>query len=137
MPKKSKEPPERIGRETKAPVNRLQSFEEALARQKDQHYVLRLFVTGLTERSAEAIANVKHVCQEQLAGRYDLEVIDISQQPSLARSEEIVATPTLVKRLPLPLRRLIGDLSDVERVLAGLDLKSTDTRKLDQGPASQ
>ncbi|MEN6495311.1 MAG: circadian clock KaiB family protein [Thermoguttaceae bacterium] len=131
MPKKSKKPPDTTRRETKALVNRLQAFEETLAGHKDQHYVLRLFVTGLTERSAEAIANVKQVCQSQLAGRYDLEVVDVSQQPSLARSEQIVATPTLVKKLPLPLRRLIGDLSDTERVLAGLDLKPADDGKPD------
>jgi circadian clock protein KaiB len=88
--------------------------------------VLRLFITGLTERSAEAIANIKRICQGPLAGRYDLEVIDVSQQPSLARSEQILATPTLVKKRPLPLRRLIGDLSDTERVLSGLDLSPND-----------
>jgi circadian clock protein KaiB len=112
-----------MAEKNKPPRDRLQEFEKALADQSEQHYVLRLFITGLTERSAKAIANVKQVCQEQLAGRYDLEVIDISQRPDLARSEQILATPTLVKKLPTPLRRLIGDLSDRERVLAGLDLK--------------
>lgn len=127
MPKKK--PPSKSGRRAKPPANRLREFEAAAARQNDHPYVLRLYVTGLTERSVEAIANVRQVCQEQLEGRYDLEVIDVSQQPWLARSEQIVATPTLVRKLPLPLRRLIGDLSDTERVLAGLDLKTTNHRK--------
>lgn len=127
MPKKK--PPDKTGPRSNAPANRLRDFEAALADHGDHAYVLRLYVTGLTQRSVEAIANVRQICQEQLDGRYDLEVIDVSQQPSLARSEQIVATPTLVKELPLPLRRLIGDLSDTERVLAGLDLKAADHRK--------
>ncbi len=91
--------------------------------QESERYVLRLYVTGTTERSRQAILNVKKVCEEYLQGRYDLEVIDIYQQPALARGEQIIAAPTLIKRLPVPLRRLIGDLSDHERVLLGLDLK--------------
>ena len=86
-------------------------------------YVLRLYVTGMTPRSSRAIATIKSICEEHLDGRYDLEVIDIYQHPMLARDEQIVATPTLVKKLPKPLRRFIGDLSDEERVLFGLDLK--------------
>lgn len=85
-------------------------------------YVLRLYVTGTTAKSVRAIANIKQVCQEHLEGRYDLEVIDVYQRPSLAVGEQIVAVPTLVKKLPAPIRRLIGDLSDTERVLFGLDL---------------
>lgn len=127
MPKK-KEPLGKAGCPSKPPADRLHELGAAIVQQGDHRYVLRLYVTGLTQRSAEAITNVRQVCQEQLAGRYDLEVIDISQQPSLARSEQIVATPTLVRKLPLPLRRLIGDLSDTERVLAGLDLKANDHR---------
>lgn len=86
-------------------------------------YVLRLFVSGLTERSTRAVENVRRICESHLNGRYDLEVIDIYQQPELARGEQIVAAPTLIKTLPLPLRRVIGDLSDTERVLVGLDLR--------------
>jgi circadian clock protein KaiB len=86
------------------------------------NYLLRLFVTGMTPRSTEAIARIKAICEEYLEGRYDLEVIDIYQQPTIARSEQIIATPTLVKKLPLPLRRLVGDLSDKRRVLVGLNL---------------
>jgi circadian clock protein KaiB len=77
----------------------------------------------MTPRSARAIANIQEICEEHLKGRYALEVIDIYQQPVLARGDQIVAVPTLLKKLPLPLRRLIGDLSDRERVLIGLDLK--------------
>lgn len=86
-------------------------------------YVLRLFVSGATQRSSNAIANIKAICERELAGRYELEVIDIYQQPNLARSEELVAVPTLIKTLPLPIRHLIGDLSEEEKVLVGLDLR--------------
>ena len=85
-------------------------------------YVLRLYVSGSTSKSATAIENIKRICEEHLKNRYHLEVIDIYQQPNLAREEQIVAVPTLIKRSPLPLRRLIGDLSNPKRVLAGLDL---------------
>ncbi len=87
------------------------------------HYLLRLYVTGSTPRSALAIRNLKDICEEHLKGRYVLEVIDVYQRPRLAHDEQIVATPTLIKALPSPLRRLIGDLSNVDRVLMGLDLK--------------
>lgn len=88
-----------------------------------EKYLLRLFVTGMTPRSTDAISKLKTICDEQLEGRYDLEVIDIYQQPELAKEEQIIAVPTLIKELPLPLRRLVGDLSDRERVLIGLGLK--------------
>ncbi|HKT71786.1 MAG TPA: circadian clock KaiB family protein [Steroidobacteraceae bacterium] len=84
--------------------------------------MLRLYVTGMTSRSARAIENVRAVCQKHLDGRYELQVIDVYQQPALAVSEQIVAVPTLVKELPPPLRRLIGDMSDESRVLIGLDM---------------
>jgi circadian clock protein KaiB len=87
-----------------------------------ERYVLRLFVTGTTSRSLRAIANMRRICEEALAGRYDLEVIDIYQQPEATRDLQVIATPTLVKVLPEPLRRIIGDLSDREKVLAGLNL---------------
>lgn len=99
------------------------AFEQALAAPPPlQQYVLRLYVTGLTPRSNRAIANVQAICKENLDGRYDLEVIDINQQPALAAGEEIVAVPVLIKKLPPPLRRIIGDLSDTEHVLIGLGL---------------
>lgn len=86
-------------------------------------YVLRLYVTGSTPRSARSIFNVRRLCETRLLGRYRLEIVDIYQQPELAREGQIIATPTLVKKLPLPLRKLVGDLSDEQRVLAGLGLK--------------
>src|ERR1022692_2010113 len=89
----------------------------------EERYVLRLYVTGMTPRSTEAFAAIKAICEEHLQGRYDLEVIDIYQHPQLAKDEQIIAVPTLIKKLPVPLRRLIGDLSNVERVLLGLDLR--------------
>jgi len=98
---------------------------EAAARKADTHtYVLRLYVAGITPRSQEAIRSVKAICEEHLAGRYDLEVIDIYQQPVLAKGEQIIAAPTLIKKLPLPLRRLIGSMADTEKVLVGLDLRA-------------
>jgi circadian clock protein KaiB len=100
-----------------------EAFELALAAQPAaEHYLLRLFVTGTTPRSARAIQNIRAICEEKLHGRYDLEVIDIYQHPEQARPEQVVVTPTLVKKLPLPVRKLIGDLSDEQRVLVGLNI---------------
>jgi circadian clock protein KaiB len=98
-------------------------FERRLDVPPTEHYVLRLYVTGTTPQSAQAITNIKNICEEHLQGRYELEVIDLYQQPGLAKSEQIVAVPTLIKKLPLPLHRLIGNLSDLQRVLVGLDLQ--------------
>ena len=89
----------------------------------DEIFVLRLYVAGTSARSARAIANAKQICDEHLAGRYELEVIDIFQQPERAKDDQILAVPTLIKRLPAPLKRFIGDLSDREVVLVGLDVK--------------
>lgn len=86
-------------------------------------YVLRLYVTGSTLRSTRAIETMRRICEERLAGRYSLEVIDIYQNPEASREGQIIAAPTLVKMLPAPLRRIIGDLSDEERVLTSLDLQ--------------
>jgi circadian clock protein KaiB len=94
---------------------------------KGPPYVLRLFVTGTTSRSARAIANLRRVCEQRLHGEYDLEVVDIYQHPAAAKEYQILAAPTLVKMLPLPLRRIIGDLANEERVLAGLDLSPKET----------
>lgn len=90
---------------------------------KPSQYVLRLYVTGTTGRSVHAIQNVKRICDEHLEGRYELEVVDLYKNLPLARGDQIIAAPTLVKRLPLPLRRLIGDMSDDDRMLVGLDLR--------------
>ena len=86
-------------------------------------YILRLYVCGASALSRRAITNIKAICNTYLDGRFDLEVIDIYQTPSLAKDEQIIAAPTLIKQLPLPLRRLVGDLSDHEHVLFGLELK--------------
>lgn len=86
-------------------------------------YILRLYIAGRTPRSVDAITNIKKICEEHLQGRYELEVIDLYQQPQLAQGEQIIAVPTLIKKLPLPLRRIIGDMSNTERVLVGLDLR--------------
>ena len=88
----------------------------------DAQFVLRLYVTGATARSTRAIANLRQFCEEHLSDRYELEVIDLYQRPELAAGEQLIAAPTLIKRLPLPLRRLVGDLSNQQRVMAGLDL---------------
>ena len=90
--------------------------------QAPKDYVLRLFITGTTPRSTRSIINIRSFCDRFLEGHYELEVVDIYQQPTVARDEQIIAAPTLVKSLPLPLRRLVGDFSDQERVAAGLDL---------------
>jgi circadian clock protein KaiB len=87
-----------------------------------ERYILRLYVAGMTSRSARAVENVRAFCEKHLDGRYDLQVIDVYQQPALARSEQLIAAPTLIKKLPLPLRRLIGDMSNEDRILVGLDL---------------
>lgn len=98
------------------------AFELALEK-TDTRYILRLYVTGMTPRSQKAIENIKEISEEHLAGRYDLEVIDIYQQPERAHEAQVVATPTLIKQLPLPLRKLIGDMSDKDRVLVGLGVQ--------------
>jgi circadian clock protein KaiB len=90
------------------------------------HYVLRLYVAGSTPRSAQSVANIQSLCEERLAGHYDLEVIDIYQQPREAVNEQVVAVPMLVKKLPEPVRRMVGDLSRREKVLVALDLQRDD-----------
>jgi len=105
---------------SKAPVRR----KGASTRQQKGKYLLRLYVTGTTGRSVRAIQNVRRICEEHLPGLYDLEVVDIYKNLPLARGDQIIATPTLIKRLPEPLRRLIGDMSDEQRVLVGLDIRA-------------
>jgi circadian clock protein KaiB len=89
------------------------------------HVMLSLYVVGTTPSSARAIVNVRKLCEEHLAGRYDLRVIDLSADPSAASQAQVIAAPTLIKQLPLPIRRFIGDMSKGDRVLAGLDVKLT------------
>ncbi|MBE0537729.1 MAG: circadian clock KaiB family protein [Phycisphaerae bacterium] len=86
-------------------------------------YVLRLYVAGMNQASARAIKNITRICEEHLEGRYDLQVIDVYQQPTLAKGEQIIAAPTLIKKLPVPLRKFIGSMADEEKILVGLDLR--------------
>lgn len=98
-------------------------LSEAAKTAGDGRYVLRLYVAGINPRSSAAIRSITEICEEHLHGRYELEIVDIYQQPSLAKGEQIIAAPTLIKKLPLPLRRLIGNLANEERILVGLDLR--------------
>ena len=99
------------------------SFERSTNTKTKRKTVLRLYIAGSSDRSTRAIENAKQICEEHLAGSYELDVIDIFQQPTLAKDDQILAVPTLIKKLPLPLRRFIGDLSDRDVVLVGLDVK--------------
>ena len=99
-------------------------FEAAAAAYANVRYVLRLYVTGTTPHSTRAIINIRKICEEHLRGRYDLELIDIAQSSTLAEGEQIIAAPTLIKKLPLSMRRFIGDMSKTERILLGLDLRA-------------
>jgi circadian clock protein KaiB len=89
-------------------------------------FLLKLYITGHTPRSEQAIGNLRRICDDDLGGRFEMVVIDVLERPQLAEDERILATPTLIKELPPPLRRLIGDLSDTERVVLGLDLRPLD-----------
>jgi circadian clock protein KaiB len=96
---------------------------EAGAPPASTRYVLRLYLTGSSPLSTRAIVNIRQICEQHMQGRYDLEVVDITQHPTLAEGEQIIAAPTLIKKLPLPLRRFIGDMSQTDRILLGLDLR--------------
>jgi circadian clock protein KaiB len=111
------------------PAEDLAELREAAAAQDESHYVLRLYITGTTPHSTRAIVNIRAICEEHLLGRYDLEVVDLSEHPELAATEQIIAAPTLIKKLPLPLRRILGDLSETPRVLVGLDLREGAQRR--------
>lgn len=106
------------------PTDSIEIFEKAIKDSRKKKYFLRLYIAGTSAKSTRAIDNIKKICDEHLKGRCELEVIDIYQQPNLAEGEQIIAAPTLVKKLPPPLRKFIGDLADTERILFGLDLKT-------------
>ena len=89
-----------------------------------EKYVLRLYVAGMSTQSQRAVENITKICEENLKGRYDLEIVDIYQQPSLAAGEQIIAAPTLIKKLPIPLRKFIGNMANKEKILVGLDLRA-------------
>jgi circadian clock protein KaiB len=111
-------------------ISSKEEFEKSLQANAAKKYVLRLYVTGMTPKSINAIKNIRKICEENLQGRYELEIIDIYQQPEYAKKEEIIAAPTLIKKLPLPLRKFIGDMSNKEKILVGLDLTpKEDTKK--------
>jgi circadian clock protein KaiB len=99
-------------------------FEADAAARASARYVLQLYVTGITSQSMRAISNIRKICEEHLEGRYELDVMDISQHPALAKGEQIIAAPTLIKKLPLPRRRFIGDMSQTERILLGLEIRT-------------
>ena len=104
------------------PISSTDEFEKSVSLKKDQKYLLRLFVSGMTPSSLRAIKNIRDICETHLHNRCELEVIDIYQHPEMGRTEQIVAAPTLIKKLPMPLRKFIGDLSDKDKILVGLDL---------------
>jgi circadian clock protein KaiB len=96
---------------------------EEVTMETDECFQLRLYVAGQTPKSVQAFANLKNICEEHLKGKYTIEVVDLMENPQLARGDQILAIPTLVRKLPPPLRKIIGDLSNTERVLVGLDLR--------------
>jgi len=100
----------------------------AAARHDNARYILQLYVTGTTRNSERAIVNMRKICEDHLQGRYNLEIVAITRHPMLAEGEQIIAAPTLIKKLPLPLRRFIGDMSQTERILLGLDPRKTTER---------
>lgn len=106
-----------------------EAFEQALEELNDRYYCLRLYIAGTTVYSIRALENIKKICEEHLQGRYELEVIDVYQQPGFGKPENILAVPTLIKRLPPPLQRVIGDMSKTEKVLVGLDIVPKSTQK--------
>ena len=118
-----KKPPKQSSPAGKRKPGLAGQMKEGASHSRHAKYVLRLYISGSTSKSSRAVENIKRVCEQHLKNRYHLEVIDIYQQANLARDEQIVAVPTLIKRLPLPLRRLIGDMSNQKKVLFGLDLR--------------
>lgn len=104
-------------------VSAMQLSKDAMPSSQSTAYQLRLYVAGQTPKSVLAFTNLKQICEEHLQGRYEIEIIDLLQNPQLAQGDQILAIPTLVRRLPEPIRKIIGDLSNTERVLVGLDLR--------------
>jgi circadian clock protein KaiB len=110
------------GRKKKSPEDVTEEYERALSEKKSERYMLRLYIAGNNLRSQKAVENVKKICEEHLKGRYELEVVDIYQDRTKNPVDLVLAAPTLIKKLPLPLRRVIGDMTNKERILVGLDL---------------
>jgi len=107
-------------------TNAVRRTEAASRRRSAKLWQLRLYVAGQTPKSLAAFSNLKQICESHLNGRYSIEVIDLIEQPQLSRGDQILAVPTLVRKLPEPVRKIIGDLSDTNRVLVGLDLRAAD-----------
>jgi len=103
--------------------NATEKFEMTATDKSQDKYMLSLYITGSTNRSVLAITNLKKICEEYLQGKYELKVIDLYKKPYLAKEKQIIAAPTLIKKLPLPFRRIIGDMSNEEKVLMGLDVR--------------
>jgi circadian clock protein KaiB len=103
----------------------LSEYNMSVKKLKNETYILKLYVTGMSPMSILAVNNLKEICEEHLKGRYNLEVIDLYKNPGLAKGEQIIAAPTLIKKLPLPLRRIIGNMSNTEKVLVGLNLQQS------------
>jgi circadian clock protein KaiB len=122
-PTRRRATPRSMGTVPRGHSDESQQLEDAALDQSSQRYVLRLYITGNTPASMRAVEQARNICEEYLLGRYQLQVIDIYQMPALAKDHQIIATPTLIKVLPAPLRRLIGDLSKAEKILFGLDLR--------------
>ena len=102
--------------------NSSEALDQAITELDDRYYCLRLYIAGTTVNSINALENIKRICEEHLQGRYELEVIDVYQQSGFSKQENIIAVPTLIKRLPPPLQRIIGNMSKTEKVLVGLDI---------------
>ena len=111
------------------------AFETAAQNAGSEQYVLRLYIAGTTPTSSKSVENLRSICETHLQGRYELLVIDVFQQPLLAKDEQIIAVPTLIKQFPAPLRRIVGDLSNEQRVLVGLDLKPKEHGRTTRPPS--
>ena len=105
------------------------TFERSSNQDNEEIWTLRLYVAGQTPNALTAFSNLKRICEEHLAGKYEIEVIDLLENPTLARGDQILAVPTLVRKLPEPVKKIIGDLSNTERVLVGLDLRKSSDKK--------
>jgi len=116
----------------KKPTSDTEALQQASARRDDARYVFSLYVTGASRTSARALVNIRKLCDEYLAGRYELSVVDLTKHPDQALGNQIVAAPTLIKELPLPVRRFIGDMSRTEKILVGLDMVPA-TSNADEG----
>jgi circadian clock protein KaiB len=118
-----------MSKSRKKSENSSDKYEHLIDDSKNEQYILKLYVSGNSPQSDRAIYNLKKICEENLKGRYALEIIDLYQKPELAKEANLIVVPTLVKKLPLPIRRLIGDLSNIDSVLIGLDIQIESGKK--------